>query len=226
VDTHLLDHITWHSLSGPHAHWSTGTDAARRYAPGFSPLLGFADVLHPDFAALESFCSPKESFYCDGWSGITPQGWCIDSESTMYKMLWHGTPPTHDEARDAIRLGNEHVTQALALTALTKPGPFGPRTLELGEYFGYFDGTQLVAMAGERMYAGRFREISGVCTHPDFQGAGLARRLMRKLIYRQLQRQEIPFLHVMRHNTSAHNLYTRLGFHNYLESVIRVVSRR
>jgi predicted GNAT family acetyltransferase len=30
-------------------------------------------------------------------------------------------------------------------------------------------------MAGERMQAGTLREISGVCTHPDVQGAGSRR---------------------------------------------------
>jgi hypothetical protein len=32
---HLLDNIVWHSLSGPQARFSTGTDDARRYARGF-----------------------------------------------------------------------------------------------------------------------------------------------------------------------------------------------
>ena len=72
---------------------------------------------------------------------------------------------------------------------------------------------------------GSLREISGVCTHPDFQGRGFARRLMSKLIRRQMQRQETPFLHVMRANRTAHGLYERMGFRDYRESVVRVVSR-
>jgi predicted GNAT family acetyltransferase len=74
------------------------------------------------------------------------------------------------------------------------------------------------------MHAGSLREISGVCTHPDFQGQGYARRLMIKLVCRQLQRGETPFLHVMRDNTGARELYRRLGFVDYRESVVRVVS--
>mgnify|MGYP007102173451 CR=1 FL=1 len=46
----LLDNIAWNTLSGPHAGFATGTDRARRYAPGFSPIVGFADAEHPDFA--------------------------------------------------------------------------------------------------------------------------------------------------------------------------------
>jgi predicted GNAT family acetyltransferase len=107
---------------------------------------------------------------------------------------------------------------------LTKPGPFGPRTIELGDYFGVFDGGRLVAMAGERMQAGALREISGVCTHPDVQGRGIASRLMRKLVRRQLARRETPFLHVMRENAVARRLYERMGFAVYRESVVRVVA--
>ena len=116
--------------------------------------------------------------------------------------------------------------QALELAALTRPGPFGPRTIELGEYFGCFEGERLVAMAGERMHAGTLREISGVCTHPDFQGRGLARRLMAKLVRRQMQRGETPFLHVMRGNARARRLYARMGFRARRESVVRVIARR
>ena len=81
-------------------------------------------------------------------------------------------------------------------------------------------------MAGERMHAGTLREISGVCTHPDFQGRGLARQLMLKLIRRQMLRGETPFLHVMSANTGARGLYARMGFREHNETVIRVVSQR
>jgi ribosomal protein S18 acetylase RimI-like enzyme len=222
---HLLDNIFWNTLSGRHLHLSAGTDRARRYAPGFSPIVGFPDPLQPDFAALAPFCEPGERFYCDAWSGPAPPGWRIEAESTMYRMVWDGVLPERDEAPDAIPLGPQHAAQALELALLTRPGPFGLRTIELGEYFGYFDGDKLVAMAGERMAAPGLREISGVCTHPDYQGRGYARRLMLKLIRRQLLRHETPFLHVMRANDAAHGLYLRMGFRDYLETVVRVVAR-
>jgi ribosomal protein S18 acetylase RimI-like enzyme len=223
---HLLDNIAWHTLVGPHAKFSAGTDTARRYASGFSPIVGFVDPQRPDFAALAAHCAPGEHFYSDGWSGPVPDGWQVDTESTMFKMVWAGALPPDDEAPEAIALRPGHAEQALALATLTRPGPFGLRTIELGEYFGVFEGDRLVAMAGERMCAGSLREISGVCTHPEFQGRGLARRLMLKLVRRQMQRGETPFLHVMRANTGARALYARMGFVDHLESVVRVVSLR
>lgn len=222
---HLLDNIVWHTLTGPHARYATGTHDARRYAPGFSPIVGFADTERPNFDALIPFCERGEHFYCDGWSGAAPAGWRIDAESTMFKMVWDAPVPAVDEASEAIPLGPEHPSRALELATLTRPGPFGPRTIELGDYFGCFEGERLAAMAGERMCAGALREISGVCTHPDFQGRGLARRLMTKLIRRQMQRDETPFLHVMRDNVGARRLYERMGFRNYREAVVRVIAR-
>jgi ribosomal protein S18 acetylase RimI-like enzyme len=222
--TQVLDHIFWHALVGPHAKYATGAGGARRYARGFSPILGFADVNNPDFASIAPFCEPGEQFYCDGWTGKAPNGWQIVAEATMFRMVWDAPPPEADTAPDAVELRTDHAPQALELAMLCKPGPFGLRTVELGDYFGYFEGERLVAMAGERMCAPGFHEISGVCTHPEFQGRGYARKLMTKLIRLQLQRNEIPFLNVMRANETAHRLYLRMGFRDYQESVVRVIS--
>jgi GNAT superfamily N-acetyltransferase len=220
----LLDNIIWHALSGAQARFSTDTDRTRRFAPGFSPILGFADCTQPDFAALAPFCGADEHFYCGDWAAPMPAGWKLEEESTMFRMIWAGEAPAHDEAHDAVPLGPEHAMPALELAMLTHPGPFDPRTIELGDYFGFFQDGRLIAMAGERMHAGTLREISGVCTDPDFQGRGFARRLMLKLIRRQLTRGETPFLHVMRDSAAA-QFYERLGFRTFKEPVVRVVTR-
>ena len=220
----LLDNIAWHTLVGAHSRFATGVGEARRYTRGFSPIAGFANRANPNLDALAPYVDRNELFYCDGWSGPVPDGWRLEAESTMFKMIWDGETPS-DEALDARRLGPEHAAQALELAALTRPGPFGPRTTELGEYFGYFEGSTLVAMAGERMCAETLREISGVCVHPSHQGRGLARRLMSKLLWRQISRGETPFLHVMRDNATARRLYRKLGFHDYRETPVRVVAR-
>jgi predicted GNAT family acetyltransferase len=140
-------------------------------------------------------------------------------------MVWEASMPADDAAPDAVALRPEHAARAVELATLTNPGPFGIRTPELGEYFGYFEQGRLVAMAGERMEVGALREISGICTHPDFQGRGLARRLTLKLVHREMGRGLTPYLHVMEHNTGARALYEKLGFRNYLETTVRVITR-
>ncbi|MGC1817065.1 MAG: GNAT family N-acetyltransferase [Casimicrobiaceae bacterium] len=217
--------IAWHALTGPQARHATGAGDARRYALGLSPIVAFADVEHPDFDALAPYCEPGEQLYCAGWMGAAPDGWRVEAEAIMYQMVWEAPMPPADDALEAVQLGPGDAATMLALADLTRPGPFGPRTVELGEYFGVLDGRRLVAMAGERMHAGGFREISGVCTHPDFQGRGLARRLVARLVRRQLQRNEMPFLHVMRGNVNAHRLYASMGFCGHREVPVRIVSR-
>ncbi|MEO8060635.1 MAG: GNAT family N-acetyltransferase [Burkholderiales bacterium] len=224
--TELLGNIIWHALTGTQAQYAAGTDEARRYAPGFSPIVGFVNPAQARFDALLPFCSPGEQLYCAGWSGAVPSGWQVEHETTMLQMVWQAGMPEAGEAPEAVRLGPQHARQAYELATLTRPGPFGARTTELGEYFGCFDGDRLVAMAGERMHAGTLREISGVCTHPEFQGRGLARRLMHTLIAREMQRGETPFLHVMQGNTGARELYARMGFRQHDAVVLRVVSQR
>jgi GNAT superfamily N-acetyltransferase len=219
----LLDNIFWHSLNGAHRHWSDGTAQVRRYTQGFSPIIAFADPAQPDLAALAPWCASGEHFYCDGWSGAAPPGWRIEVESTMFRMLWEGELPSADPASDAVPLRAEHAPQALELATLCKPGPFGIRTIELGDYFGYFDGQRLMAMAGERLSAPGLREISGVCTHPDYHGRGLAKKLITKLLLRHAARGQQSFLHVMRANP-AHQLYLNMGFKDYLESTVRVIA--
>ena len=221
---HMLDNVVWHTLTGAHAKYATGTGAARRYEAGFSPIAGFLDAEHPDLDALNGFCAPGEHLYVGAWSGMPSARWQVDADSTMHQMVWQGPMPPDDEAPDAVFLTPEHAAQAVELAELTRPGPFGPRTIELGEYFGYFVDGRLVAMAGERMQVDSLREVSGVCTHPDFQGRGLARQLMLKLIRRQMMRGETPFLHVMRDNVHAHLLYGRMGFRDRKEMAVRVIS--
>jgi predicted GNAT family acetyltransferase len=76
-------------------------------------------------------------------------------------------------------------------------------------------------MAGERLFAYPFREISGVCTRPGHEGRGFARNLVQLLIARQLQRNEMPFLHVVKANINAKRIYEKMGFESVRETTIR-----
>jgi GNAT superfamily N-acetyltransferase len=220
----LLHNIVWHALVGAHARFAAGSGGARRYQRGVTDLVGFADAAAPDFAALRACCEAGERFYCLGWTGPVPAGWAVEREARIVKMVWDAdTPPSATDAPQPSSLTARHHAQAMALAELTQPGPFGRRTLELGDYIGAFEGDALIAMAGERMQAERLREISAVCTHPRHQGRGLARSLMLHLIRNQLGRGETPFLHVMAHNQPALGLYRKMGFRVFAESSVRIV---
>jgi len=218
--------IIWRCMAGSQRRLTAGTDHARRYLKGFSPIIAFAEPGRPDFAALAAVCEPGERFYCSEWSGAVPDGWTLERDARMLVMGWAGgAAPVEDPSLDARPLCAEHVPQMCALAELTRPGPFDVRTIEFGEYFGVFDGDRLLAMAGERMQDRSLREVSGICTHPDAQGRGLARRLTELVVRRELARGETPFLHVVSTNARAIGLYQRIGFTVAREVPVRIVSR-
>ena len=78
VMKHLLDNIVWRTLTGHHVKFASGAGQARRYARGFSPIVGFADPEHPDLDSLAPHCRADEHFYSDGWSGAAPSTWTIE----------------------------------------------------------------------------------------------------------------------------------------------------
>ena len=223
---HDLANIMWRALTGSQAGLGEGTERIRRYRRGFPPLVGFDDVARPDFAALAPFCDPGERFYCGYWRGPEPAGWTIEVDASMCAMLWNGVVPVEDDAPGITSLRAEHVPQMVALAALTRPGPYPDRPFDMGEWFGVLDGERLVAMAGERMQDGMLREVSGICTLPEYQGRGYARRLTERVVRLQLARGQTPFLHVASANTRARTLYERAGFVVEREVPMRVIARR
>ena len=80
-------------------------------------------------------------------------------------------------------------------------------------YFGIYRDGRLAAMIGERMGMEEYTEISAICTHPDSNGHGYARRLLAWLSNDNLRQGRIPFLHVSQQNQRAMQLYERNGYH-------------
>jgi predicted GNAT family acetyltransferase len=112
---------------------------------------------------------------------------------------------------DMVTLGAADVPEMMALVELTKPGPFGGRTHELGHFLGIGIDGRLAAMTGERMKPDNYTEMTAVCVHPDFRGRGYAQALLAAVSRGIVARGEIPFLHVFSENHSAIALYKRQG---------------
>jgi len=67
-------------------------------------------------------------------------------------------------------------------------------------------------MAGQRMHAFNYAEISAVCTHPDYLGRAYARQLLLNHVQRIQAEGNIPYLHVLTTNERAIKVYEGIGF--------------
>jgi predicted GNAT family acetyltransferase len=142
------------------------------------------------------------------------------------QMLYHGDAPGSAGQGDILELGEADAAEMLALARLTEPGPFEAETWRMGRYFGLRREGRLVAMAGQRMHPPGYVELSGVCTHPDFRGEGLATRLTNHVTRAILETGETPFLHAWADNTGAIALYERLGYRLRCPMNVAVFERR
>ncbi|MFB9262603.1 GNAT family N-acetyltransferase [Bradyrhizobium erythrophlei] len=206
-----LDRPIWSALTTSQQMFAEGGALARRYHPAVTPFADMAEMSPEGFAALAALLTGPEIavlFTPDPVSA--PDTFKVLLAETGEQMI--GMPAESSlRGAEIVRLGADDVPAMLALTELTKPGPFSTRTHELGTFLGIRVGGELVAMAGERMKPGNFTEMTAVCVHPDHRGRGYAQALLAAVSRQIAARGEIPFLHVFTSNTSAIALYRRQG---------------
>jgi ribosomal protein S18 acetylase RimI-like enzyme len=211
-----LDNVIWQALTTRQEHFAETFHTARRFPQEVTALCAMEqpnDSGYESLAGLIRCGATGAIFLNEPYPART--GWDYVAGAPLLQMVCDDRPGTsHAPANESeiIELGPQDSADMIELTSLTKPGPFGKRTHELGFYAGIRDHGKLVAMAGERLKVSGYTEVSAVCTHPDHLGKGYAARLMLAVMRCIHQRGEIPFLHVRADNARAIALYERLGF--------------
>ena len=209
----LLINPVYNALCSGDAHLSLGSQNVKFFDERVSPFVGFNHDYNVGFDELyELLPSNRKILYATPSFIPEPKGWLLLHEVEGLQFVFTGAAATSQDYTVPVPLSEEHVEQMTALTSLTRPGPFGSRTIEFGNYFGIFENDRLVAMTGQRLHVNNYTEISAVCTHPDHLGKGFAAALMRHQLALILELGQIPFLHVRADNNRAIALYERLGF--------------
>lgn len=209
---HPLDNPAWSSLRSRQSHLATGDAQALRYDRDHAVFAAAEDhgaTALAELGALLAATGPAIVLEKEPLPSVP--GMRVEKHRMGVQMVAERpAPPDPDFA--FLTLGDEDAPEMLALATLTEPGPFFTRTHRLGDFIGIRRGGRLVAMAGERMKCTGFTEVSGVCTHPEFRGQGLAGTLMRVVAHRIALRGETPFLHAYADNRGAIGLYESLGY--------------
>jgi predicted GNAT family acetyltransferase len=219
-----LDNPAYAALTGPQSHLARRSGRAVRFLDDVSPFLAFpAAATEQDWHDAEQLVAPGTGAGVIDDAEMLPGGWSSPMRFDAVQMIGvrtHGAPEP-----EAVQLAAHDVPEMLDLVARTQPGPFLPRTIEMGSYLGIRTRGELVAMAGERLHLDGWTEVSAICTAPEHRGHGYASRLTRAVIAGIEARGERPFLHAVRTNTTAIRLYERLGFELRREIAIVVVAR-
>jgi predicted GNAT family acetyltransferase len=210
--TSALDRPIWHALTGDQARFAVTEGGARRFHPDIGPLAATDDASPESLAALGRLAARTGVVATlQREADPIPPGTVVVRRSPAVQMVFEDTGPTTDDPR-IVPLGPEHNAEMVALAHLTEPGPFAERTRELGQFWGVFEGGRLAAMAGQRTRFAGHAEVSGVCTHPDFRGRGLAGLLTLHSARAVLGEGRVPFLQAYADNVAALDVYRRIGF--------------
>ncbi|MBN3732559.1 GNAT family N-acetyltransferase [Burkholderia sp. Tr-20390] len=209
---HPLDRVVWNALTGRQRRFAVGHDGAWRFPAAVAPFAAIEDTSAASFDALGTLIAAHGPAALVTPDAIEPPaGLSVIRRANLLQMVWQRTLDPAPES-GYVTLAESDVPDMLALTTAAQPGPFGPRTFELGHYIGIRSDGRLAAMAGERMQVDGYTEISAVCVDAAFRRQGLAARLMRALIAEIDARADTPFLHVLTSNQVAIERYLALGF--------------
>lgn len=222
MELHILDNVVWAALSGPQSAIAEVIGDARRFPPEISLFGAVLDQDNPQcWRDLKKLIGPGGNVVLTGKELRVPKNWEELGGGMGKQMTGEAVFGQVDD--EAIELGCDDVPEMLELISRTEPGPFLPRTVELGGYVGFRVGGNLVAMAGRRIHAPGWVEISAVCTDPDYQGKGLAGRLVMAVAAGIRADGAVPFLHVSESNENAIRLYEKLGFRIRTRGTFKVV---
>jgi ribosomal protein S18 acetylase RimI-like enzyme len=183
---------------------------AGRYQREVCPFGAVADPRDPSsWSALAGLLDGSSAFLIIDPDEV-PVGWEMTDSIPGVQMDGTRVEPATDA--ELITLRPPDVPEMLALVGRTRPGPFLPRTIEMGTYIGLRHRGSLIAMAGQRLNPAGWTEISAVCTEAEFRGQGIGSRLVRAVSASIRDRDERPFLHAAATNETAIRLYLAMGF--------------
>ncbi|MEP7267885.1 MAG: GNAT family N-acetyltransferase [Saprospiraceae bacterium] len=211
---HSLNNVVWNAITTDNVYLATHNEVVGVFQRDIAPFAAVKNFDEIHLNALVQYLEPGRTIALLNHEDYELNlMWKSLLELTIYQMVHSGTRPVRKlQGIELIPLNESHVPLMLALTSMMKPGPFFDRTILFGHYFGIFDGDKLVSMAGLRFATPKFKEISAVCTHPDYFGRGYARILMEHLILLIQSWGCTPFLHVKQDNVHAIEIYKKLGF--------------
>ena len=211
IDNKPLANPVWEALTGRQSEHAIMGDNVALYKPDTFFFAGIPEGSIEDMERVAELCKTGEM--------VGLMGFNIEAEQPRFKRMGGVTAiqmiadelPEYTPV-DFVELTREDLPQMAELIKLTEPGPFLPNVIDIGRYIGVKVDGKLVALAGERIKVEGYVEVSMVCSHPDHRRKGYAKGLSCEIMRKIFEDGDKPFLNVADYNTSAVELYKKLGF--------------
>ena len=199
-----LKNPVWYSLKETHKKFAVEYNGVQFYDPEVCPFGSFFDETKTKKAS-NTYLKSTDSFFFVS-EKQTP---IVDEDNIFLERKIEGCQMLLNELTDVsiteeiVLLGKEFIDEIYDLIWLVMPGYYKKRSFEMGKYFGIFKNGKLVSITGQRMQTNLFIEVSGVVTHPDYTGKGLARQLIAnttKEILKENKNNSIGNLRVLQYS--------------------------
>lgn len=207
---HVLDRPIWNTLINQHSEYSDGGLLVKKYFPHVLPFAALSGGTPEHWRALFDLAETGHPMILIQDQRITNKTSVPMSYAEGVQMVadeWTGEPDSRVR-----QLGDEDFSAICSLLEMTWAAPVSQGMKSVQSFWGLERNGQLIALAGRRFEHLHYAKISGVCTHPDYRGQGLAKALTAHLTHLIRADSKIPYLHVHASNTAALSLYETLSF--------------
>tara|TARA_R110002126_G_scaffold124451_4_gene266547 strand:- start:56027 stop:56713 length:687 start_codon:yes stop_codon:yes gene_type:complete len=207
-----LKNPVWYSLKETHKKFSFNFDGVTFYNPEVLTFGAFLNNSKSEIAADELINSTDTFFF------VSEKDTPIVNNTKLYlKHKIAGCQMVLDTlvdieiTEDIVLLTEDYLDEIYTLIWLVMPGYYQKRSFELGNFYGIFRNSKLVAITGQRMQTHSFIEVSAVVTHPNFTKKGFAKQLVAHTTKEILKENKLPILHTNKGNLAI-QLYEKLGY--------------
>src|SRR4029077_1355108 len=135
-DPHPLDAVIWRALTSVQKGLAEGDALARRYQAAIAPFAATIDREPASFRSLLALVGADDRIALFTTEEVEPPSAfsVMRRDSVDQMILADADACVVQPGAPLVTLGVADVPEMLALASVTQPGPFGPRTIELGGY--------------------------------------------------------------------------------------------
>jgi predicted GNAT family acetyltransferase len=217
LDDFFWPYTTWYAL----ADGETLQAVALLYSGQIPPVLLAFSEQEGRMADLIQALTPflPAQFYTHlspGLEQVLQKTYDLEAHGAHYKMALKDPSIVKSlDCSPVVRLSADDLPAITRLYSESYPGNwFDPRMLDTRQYFGLWQGDELLSIAGIHVYSEKYgvAALGNITTHPDWRNRGYGRLVTARLCQSLSQSVAHIGLNVRIDNQAAITCYEKLGF--------------